>query len=131
VALDCIITGREAARTALSAYNCTLYSNKRDPNAALPHAWMYSGSEARAQFRGWSEDIVYLHIWTTSQASAQELENAVIFLDDYSAANSSNAIGIRWTMQSKTRLVEDDLSTWHTAILYAVRYGDKRKLLVS
>lgn len=131
MALDCIITGREAARTALDAYNCVLYSNKRDPNATLPHAWMYAGSEVRAQFRGWSEDIVYLHIWTTSQAAAQELENAVDFLDDYSATTSGNALVPRWTMQSKTRFVEDDLSTWHSTVLYAVRYGDKRKLLVS
>lgn len=129
MALDCIISGREAARAALAPFGVTVFSNKRDPSAAVPHAWMYSGNEARAQFRGWSEDIAYFHIWARSQAEAQELEDAVEFLDDYPSDSSGNALAPRWTAQSKTRNLEDDGETWHTTILYAVRYGDKRKLL--
>jgi hypothetical protein len=71
---------------------------------------------------------VYLDLWARSAAEIQTLQNAVHFLDDYNLASFGNAIRIQYKFQSDSKLTEAQ-NRQHLTALYAVRYGDKRKMV--
>ena len=126
--LACMASGRDRVRAEWASLGAELYTNQRDDSATLPHGFMWPESETPSAFQGRGEELVHLDIWAASQAAIEQLEDAVVFLDDWSGPSHGNAQYPRWTVQSKTRIQEAD-GTWHTACLYLVRYGDRRKLL--
>lgn len=130
--LDSMISGQSQVATALDDLDIGVqfYFNRRADDAPIPHAWMYPGNEGVTALYGWVEDIVYLLMFAHSQAELQDMEKAVSFLDDYPATSHGDALTPRWRLQSKTRLISEEGDVWQNTSLYAVRYGDKRKLIV-
>jgi hypothetical protein len=70
---------------------------------------------------------VYLDIWAQGTGQQARIEDAVAYLDDYDPPDYGQVVGVRYRLESVTRLAESE-TLLHTTNLYSVRYFDRRRL---
>lgn len=131
---DVVLSVRDKLRYDIEALDLwgvspKLYVGSVKSDAVVPYGWIRRSSEAPYQATAVVfETLVYLDLWGRSSQEIQLLENAAAFLDDYNPPPYGNAGRIRYVVQSKTQLSEDE-NREHSTALYAVRYVDLRKTI--